>query len=207
MPSPQPLPPTNARTPQPVRKWLGRAFLHGRGWQLAGRLPDCPKFVLISYPHTSNWDFVHLLAISWAMEFQVSWVGKQSLFKFPFGGLMKRLGGIPVVRNQAQGQGQVEQVVQKFRDAERLVVAIAPEGTRKYAPGWKTGFYNIAVGAGVPLQLGFLDYTRKVGGFGPVVMPTGDLERDMETLRVFYADVAGKFMDQAGRIEILRKAG
>jgi 1-acyl-sn-glycerol-3-phosphate acyltransferase len=205
MPATPPLLGPSARTPRPVRKFLGRAFLRVRGWQLAGQLPDAPKFVLISYPHTSNWDFVNLLAISWALEFRVSWVGKQSLFQFPFGGLMKRLGGIPVVRNQTQGQGQVEQVAQKFRDSERLIVAIAPEGTRKRAPGWKSGFYTIALSAGVPLQLGFLDYTRKIGGFGPVVQPTGDLERDMAVVRAFYQGVEGKFAAQAGPIEVVKK--
>ncbi len=192
------------RPNRPIRSRLGRLWMRSLGWQLAGSLPEKHKFVLISYPHTSNWDFVHLLAISWAMGFRAQWIGKTSLFRFPFGGLMKALGGIPVVRGGKQGQ--VEQVAQRFRESEELIVAIAPEGTRKHALGWKTGFYNIAVSAGVPLQLGFLDYQRKVGGFGPLVTPTGDLEQDMATLRAFFSGVAGKFPEQAAPIVIAPKA-
>lgn len=187
-----------------LQRWLGRTLLRAIGWRVVGQVPATQKYMLLCYPHTSNVDFFLMLAISWVMGFDASWIGKDTLFRFPFGGLARRLGGIPVIRNQQKGQ--VEQVVARFAESSYLIIAIAPEGSRKLTAGWKTGFYHIAVGAGVPLQLGFLDYQRKIGGFGPLVWPTGDQDRDIETMSAFYRDIVGKFPAQASGVRFTTRS-
>jgi len=117
-------------------------------------------------------------------------MGKTAIFRRPFKGFFKWLGGIPVQRSQSDNL--VEQLVQLFQRNQQLILTIAPAGTRKRVIRWKSGFYHIARGAGVPIVLGFLDYRRKVGGIGPVVYPTGNIEADMKIIRAFYDGVSGK---------------
>jgi 1-acyl-sn-glycerol-3-phosphate acyltransferase len=128
------------------------------------------------------------------------WVGKDTLFRGPFAWLFKKLGGIPV--NRRARENFVEQMVAAFRSQETLRLAIVPEGTRQAAPHWKTGFYYIALGAGVPIVLGYDDYRRKVVGLGPTILPTGDIHADMERIRTFYAGTVGKHPERQGPIEI-----
>ncbi|MBI5611392.1 MAG: lysophospholipid acyltransferase family protein [Deltaproteobacteria bacterium] len=181
-----------------LRRGAGKALLRNGGWTLQGDLPSEPKFILVCAPHTSNWDFVVMLEIAFALDFEVHWVGKDSLFRPPFGKLARWGGGIPVVRGA--GQNQSGQVAEAIRKADRMIVAIAPEGTRSKAGRWRTGFYHMAVQANVPIQLGFLDYTKKVGGFGPCIYPSGDLEADFAKIAAFYRDIQGKFPEQQGEI-------
>lgn len=181
-----------------LRAVLGRAFLRLNGWTVVGTLPPTRKYVLLSAPHTSNWDFAYLLAIGGVMGFDPHWIGKHSLFRGPMGPVMRALGGIAVDRRSRNNL--VEQVVQAFQTADEFVLAIAPEGTRRKSTHWKTGFYYMAQGAGVPLQLGFLDYAKKCGGFGPVLTPSGDLQRDMATMRDYYAGVEGRFPQHASPV-------
>jgi 1-acyl-sn-glycerol-3-phosphate acyltransferase len=164
-------------------------MLRWRGWQVSGVFPTLPKYVLIGAPHTSNWDFPLTLGICFALRAKIYWMGKDSLFRGPLGPLMRWLGGIPVTRSRSTSL--VQQMVERYQRSDELVVAIAPEGTRDQVSEWKTGFYHIANGAGVPVVLGFLDYRRKTGGIGPVFQPTGDLERDLAEIRAFYADIEG----------------
>ena len=117
-------------------------------------------------------------------------MGKESIFKFPFRGLMKWLGGIPVDRSQANNM--VSATAETFKQNEHLVIVVPPEGTRSRVKYWKTGFYYIAEQAKVPVVLGFLDFSKKQGGLGPAMMPTGDLEQDMAFIKSFYADKKGK---------------
>jgi len=164
------------------------------GWKLDGEPPTEQKYVLIAVPHTSNWDFPITLAMAFRFRFELYWMGKNSLFKGPMGPLMKWMGGIPVDR--ASTNNVVDQMVSAYNASDRLVVAIPPEGTRSRVSKWKTGFYYIAVGAQVPIALGYLDYQQKKGGFGPPFYPTGDLDKDMLEIRKFYAGIAGKHEDQ-----------
>jgi len=117
-------------------------------------------------------------------------MGKTAIFRRPFKGFFQWLGGIPVER--AQSDNLVEQSIQQFHCNDRLILTIAPAGTRQRVVRWKSGFYHIACGADVPIVLGFLDYRRKVGGIGPVVYPTGNITVDMEAIRAFYDSVTGK---------------
>ena len=135
------------------------------GWKMEGKLPDTPKFVLIAAPHTSNWDLPVMLCLAFAFRTRLFWMGKDTLFRRPFGAIMKWLGGIPIDRSKANDV--VQQSAEHFRKADNLVMVVPPEGTRQKVRYWKTGFYRIAEAAKVPIVLGFLDYRRKVGGSGP----------------------------------------
>ena len=141
---------------------LGRLWLKATGWHIEGDMPDLPKFIIVGAPHTSNWDLPYTLAAAVHYGVRVHWMGKDSIFKWPVGGLMRWLGGIPVDRSQSNNA--VAQMIEKFAVSDRLVLVIPPEGTRRKVTRWKTGFYHIAVGAKIPLALGFLDYKRKAAG-------------------------------------------
>lgn len=179
-------------------------FLAISGWRTRGKLPDVPKYVMIAAPHTSNWDLPVMLMMAFAMRADVFWMGKHSLFRGVFGPVFRWLGGVPVDRRQANNL--VDQTIEVLRARDKFALVIAPEGTRKRTTHWKTGFYHIARGAGVPIALGFLDYRRKVGGVGPVLIPSGDLERDMSVIRDFYADITGKFSGESALAHVAGKS-
>lgn len=183
-----------------MKRQIARMLLALFGWRAVGAMPDVPKAVLMVAPHTSNWDFPVMLLLAVALGIKTTWMGKHTLFRPPFGWIMRRLGGLPI--NRTASHNMVEQAVTALRAADRLVLAVLPEGTRKRAPYWKSGFYYIANGARVPLVLGFADYQRKVGGIGPVIMPSGDAEADMAAIRAFYVGVVGKRPDQFGEIRL-----
>ena len=147
-------------------------------------------------PHTTNWDFPILLAFSWVYGVRLAWVGKASLFTGPLGWLLRRLGGIPVVRDQRKGV--VAQLAERFDQSDALILAIPPEGTRAFAERWRSGFYHIAKAAGVPIVIGTLDWSKKVGDYSEAIWPTGDIRADMERIRAFWEGKTGKFPDQVG---------
>ncbi|QQS46653.1 MAG: lysophospholipid acyltransferase family protein [Acidobacteriota bacterium] len=173
------------------------------GWRLVGPLPEPRRYVLIAAPHTSNWDFPVMLLAAFGLRAKAFWIGKNSLFRKPFGALFRWLGGLPVDRSTAHNV--VNQASALFNEEDELILAIAPEGTRKKVSSWKTGFYYIALNAKVPIVFGFIDYGRKRTGAGPLLMPTGDIEEDMKVIRAFYGDIRGKYHDQTGSIEIESK--
>ena len=175
---------------------LSIAILKVTGWKVEGQLPQhAAKSVLIAAPHTSNWDLPYTLMLSFVLRLRVYWMGKQSIFRWPFGGLMRWLGGIPV--NRGQASNLVAQSAQAMRDADGpMQLIVPPEGTRGKTRHWKTGFYFIAQQAGVPIVLAFVDYERKVGGLGPLFELTGDVEADMAAIKAFYAPIKGKNADQ-----------
>jgi len=178
-----------------VFRWISLMCLKAFGWKARGEPPLIPKYVAVVAFHTSNWDFLIGLFLAFALRVRICWIGKDSLFRRPFGPLMRWLGGIPVDRRGPHSM--VSRTIEAFREHERLSIAITPEGTRGKAPYWKTGFYHIAVGAGVPIVMGFLDYRRKEGGIGPVIFPTGDIETDMAKISDFYAGVTAKYPEYA----------
>ena len=179
-----------------VLRVISRAALRLTGWTIEGSLPaHAAKSVLIAAPHTSNWDLPFTLMLAFSLRLRVYWMGKQSLFRAPFGGVMRWLGGIPV--NREQSSNLVASSAQAMRAAKGpMQLIVPPEGTRGKTRHWKTGFYYIAQEAGVPIVLAFVDYGRKVGGLGPVFEPTGDLDADMATIKAFYAPIKGKNADQ-----------
>lgn len=185
-----PVPPSGLRQP---RGWLwrvlGRVYLRLGGWRLEGAFPVEPKFVAIVAPHTSNWDFVVGVAVVFALELRVSWLGKHSLFRPPLKRFFLWLGGIPVDRRASHGV--VDACVKAFEGGPARLLALAPEGTRKGVSQWKSGFYRIATAAEVPIfPVGF-DYRDHVIRLMPVFKPTGDLERDLPLLQALFTDVHG----------------
>ncbi len=164
------------------------------GWKTAGKMPDEPKFVMIVAWHTSNWDLFYGAIVALALKADVVFLAKQELFRFPFGPLIKWLGGIPIERKESHHI--VAQMVRYYNEHERFVLAIAPEGTRKKVQYWKSGFYHIAYEARVPVQLAFLDYGSKSGGAGPLMHLTGDMESDFKIIREFYSTVRGRHPDK-----------
>jgi 1-acyl-sn-glycerol-3-phosphate acyltransferase len=168
---------------------LNRWILETLGWHLDDDLPAIDKYVVIGGPHTSNWDFVLGLMGMEAIGLKRRWIGKHQLFRWPLGWFFRWLGGMPVDRSASHNF--VDQVVEVYRGSEKLALVMAPEGTRSKTDHWKTGFYYIALGAGIPILLGYLDYSRKEGGAGPLFYPTGDIEADFEKIREFYSTKRG----------------
>ena len=186
-----------------LRRAIARAFLRLAGWSLEGKLPAARAYVLIAAPHTTNWDLLYLLACAWAFGISPSWMGKHTLFRGPLRPVMRALGGIPVER--ARPGGLVGQMAQAFARDPDLVLTVPPEGTRARAAHWKSGFYQIARTARVPIAMGFLDYERRRGGVGPVLFPSEDLCGDMEAIRAFYADKRGKYPDCFGDVRLVEE--
>ncbi len=171
-------------------------FLKLAGWRIEGSLPpDAQRSVLIAAPHTSNWDLPYTLMVAFALRLNIYWMGKDSIFKAPFRGLMMWLGGIPVDRSQANNL--VAASAEALRNAKgSMQLVVPPEGTRSKTRYWKTGFYYIAQGAGVPIVMAYMDYSEKRSGLGPAFRPTGDIEKDMIAIKAFYAPFKGKNADQ-----------
>lgn len=169
---------------------IGRAWLTAFGWRVRGDWPAIDKAVLVAAPHTSNWDGFHMLAAAAHYRVKLRWMGKDSLGKGPFGWIARRAGLVPVDRSG--GRDMVGQAALAFADASALILAVAPEGTRSYTAGWKTGFYHIANTAGVPILMSVLDYkTHTLTVTGPIET-TGDIEADMKRIQAPYADAMGK---------------
>lgn len=175
---------------------ISTAFLRLTGWKVVGTLPaNAAKSVLIAAPHTSNWDLPYTLMVAFALRLNVYWMGKASLFRPPYRGVMMWLGGIPVDRAQSNNLVAASSAA-IMQATGPLQLIVPPEGTRSGTRYWKTGFYYMAAGAGVPIVLAYLDYEKKVGGLGPIFQTTGDIEADMLAIKAFYAGVKGKNADQ-----------
>ncbi len=186
-------------------RWLALAVFRCAGWKIEGSKPDLPRYVIIAAPHTSNWDFIYTLCLAFILRLDAVIMMKDAWFRWPLGPLFRWLGALPIDRSRANQV--VTQSIAKFHQRDRLVLVVPPSGTRKRVFYWKTGFYHIASGAGVPIALGFLDYRRKVGGFGPIVQPTGDIDADMAVIRNFYRDISGKYPVQESRQRIAASRG
>lgn len=156
-------------------------------WDFDNAPPDLPRYVMLGAPHTSTLDFPFLIAALGQFDLPLEWMGKDSLFRPPFGGLMRALGGIPVDRSRRHNG--VSHAVELFGARQRLVLAIAPEGTRKRVEGWKTGFWHIADQAGVPIVPAYVDGGRRRAGFGPAIETSGDMTADFARLAEFYATI------------------
>ncbi|RDV27354.1 acyltransferase [Alteromonas aestuariivivens] len=173
-----------------VCQWCLEKF----GWQIEGEMHNSEKLVCTVAPHTSNWDFVLGVFILFALRLKVSFFGKHTLFNSPLGGLFTRLGGIPVERRQAHGM--VESIAEAIRKQHKILLVIAPEGTRSPVYPWKKGSVLIAHKADIPLQCVGFDYARKRVLFGPVLLPSDNIDNQMQTLYAFYANVAAKFPEK-----------
>lgn len=188
-----------------VRAAIARLFWLLSRWKLVREANpvDGPR-ILIGAPHTSNFDFVLMLGISWDAHMRIHWLGKRELFKGIAGPIMRGLGGIAVDRSNAAGV--VDAVIAKARTTDRFLLVVTPEGTRQ-GDGWRSGFYRIAIAAGLPVTLGFADGSTKSAGLGETIELTGDVVKDMDRVRAFYSDKSGvrpeyrtepRFQDEPG---------
>jgi 1-acyl-sn-glycerol-3-phosphate acyltransferase len=168
------------------------AFLRLTGWKVEGALPpEAAKSVFIAAPHTSNWDLPYTLMVAFALRLNPYWMGKHTIFKAPFGPVMRWLGGIAVNREQANNL--VAASARAIAEADGpLQLIVPPEGTRSKTRYWKTGFYYIAQTAQVPIVMAYMDYANKRSGLGPLFQPTGDVDADMAAIKAFYAPFKGK---------------
>lgn len=171
-------------------RWLGRRLFALFGWRIEGNFPDLPKLVVIVAPHTSNWDFFIALFADLGLDLKASFLGKHTIFRPPVRGILLRLGGIPVRRHARHNV--VEQMKTVFQRSDRLVLAIAPEGTRKKVKEWRSGFWHIARAAGVPVIPVALDYARRVAVIGAPFSPGHSFEADVGELKQFFAHATPK---------------
>ncbi|KYG07021.1 acyltransferase [Sorangium cellulosum] len=192
--------PRLSATRRAIRRFIGHTWLSVFGWRVEGVTDLPPKAVLIAWPHTSNWDFPFTLAVSYVLDLEFSWLGKHTLFEPPFGPFFRWLGGIPVDRRDRNNL--VAAVVDVLKQHDELKLIIAPEGTRSRTKRWKTGFYYVALGAGVPIILGYLDFPKKRGGILHVFYPTGDIEADIAAIRRYYEGIEGKHASRMSEITL-----
>jgi 1-acyl-sn-glycerol-3-phosphate acyltransferase len=159
-------------------------------WRIDGQIPDLRKFVLIVAPHTSNWDFVVGLCCDLALDLDAVWLGKHSIFVGPFGRWLRSLGGIPVVRSSAHNV--VAQAAAEFARRDQMILALAPEGTRRKVDSWRSGYWHIARAAGVPILPVGLDYARRAAVIGTPRSTTDSLAEDEAAFRQFFAGIIPK---------------
>lgn len=170
--------------------WLMMFTYRRHRFTAVGTAPEERRFIIIAVPHTSNWDFPNYMGVTRELGLKTHFMAKTQLFRWPFGRFMRQMGGVPVDRRGSNDM--VQQMVAEFAHRDEFILTIAPEGTRKAVTAWRTGFYRIALGAGVPIVCGFMDYGNRRAGLGPVIHPTGDYETDMAPAFAFYAAMAGR---------------
>jgi len=173
------------------------------GWTVHADYPDDEKYVLIAAPHTSNWDFPLGIVAARALDLDVHWLGKHTLFRWPYGWFFRAIGGTPVQRDQALNL--IQQIADLFDRSGQLVIALAPEGTRSKTDHWKTGFYHIARAADVPIVMAYLDYGQKQVGIGGAFYPGNDIEAAFAQIRQFYKGRRGKHPDKESQILVRQK--
>ncbi|HQW65035.1 MAG TPA: 1-acyl-sn-glycerol-3-phosphate acyltransferase [Pseudomonadota bacterium] len=185
-----PLPPSAPRSGHPFTRWLARSVLRLGGWKMEGAWPDVERVVVIAAPHSSMWDAWWGILAKIAMGVRVEFLAKKEAFFWPLGSILRAVGGFEVDRKSPAGV--VEQLIARVKPGTRHWLVIAPEGTRKRVQKWKTGFWKIATGAQVPVVCAYFHYPDKTIGIGPALTMSGDLERDMATVREFYRPFQGK---------------
>ncbi|MEO7246872.1 MAG: lysophospholipid acyltransferase family protein [Novosphingobium sp.] len=170
-----------------VTLWILLWLYRRQKWTIIGGPPATRRCVLIGAPHTTNWDFVFFVGITHELGVLPGFMGKASLFKWPFARFMHDMGGVPVVRSSSHNY--VDQMIEEFARRKELMLVVAPEGTRRGSPKWKSGFYHIAQGAGVPIIPAWVNHETRCGGLGPAIMPTGDFRADMEKIAAFFIEM------------------
>ncbi len=173
----------------PLIRFILNTWLKVSGWRVvADRLPE-PPFVFIGAPHTSNWDFLYLMAAIFHLKMDIRWMGKHTLFPTGLGWLLNWMGGIPVVRNRAHNM--VSRMADMIRHHPDTILCIPPEGTRSKVSEWKTGFYHIASEANVPIFMAAIDAEKKELRILGEFQPTGNVDDDMPKIRAYYAGITG----------------
>lgn len=171
------------------------------GWKLDDHLKaDFRRCVMIASPHTSNWDFIFARAAFSLLRIPVRFTVKKEWMRFPFKSTMGALGAIAIDRSPKKPgdprPSMTEAMIELFSKNKELVVLVTPEGTRSLVTKWKTGFYHVAVGAGVPVALGYLDYKNKIAGVGKIVYPSGDMHKDLKEIMDFYKNIPARYPEK-----------
>lgn len=179
---------------------LARLLLRISGWTVVGDIPPVKKAVVIAAPHTSNWDGYWLIVCKFALGIRVRFFAKHSLFWWPLGPLLRAMGAIPVERGKRGAH--VEKLVRLFDKSDELYLALAPEGTRRWRPHWRSGFHRIATAAHVPIVLAFIDYRRKRAGIGPLIPADTPLADAMTQIEAFYADCVAAIPANKGPVAL-----
>lgn len=174
------------------------------GWKVKGELPEgIDKAVMIAAPHTSNWDFFWARAAFFILKVPVRYTVKKELLKFPLNLILNPMGAIGIDRSKKDASGDRKSMtavmIDLFKERDKLIVLVTPEGTRSYNPNWKTGFYRVAGGANVPIICGYLDYKEKIAGIGKMIYPNGNIDQQIEELKDFYRPLNGKFPENGVR--------
>jgi len=160
------------------------------GWSIHGNLPtDLCKYIITVAPHTSNWDFLVGVMVRESMGFKGRFLGKDSLFVWPLGYFFKTMGGIPV--NRSASTNMVSKIAKIIKESDEFILAIAPEGTRKEVKTWKTGFYFIAVEAGIPIVMAAMDYENKQVSFSDPYFCTGNMDDDLQNIKSYFYQARG----------------
>ena len=184
-------------------RFLSKLILKIFGWKIDVTLPEEKKFILIGAPHTTNWDLPIAMLCFWSVPIRLTWVGKKQLFIGPLNTIFRAIGGVPVDRSIRTGF--IEQIAHQFDTREEMIFGITPEGTRSRTEYWKTGFYYIALQAKVPICLAHIDFPSRTIGFGVMLYPSGDIDKDFETIRLFYKNKTGKYPENQGPVKMRDK--
>lgn len=175
---------------------IARIYFAIIGWRTYNGIPaEVKKYVMIGAPHTSNWDFPIAMAALLLMRVKVNYLAKKELFKFPLGIIMRYFGGISVDRSK--NTRMVDSMISEFKKHNDLVLLVPPEGTRGYVKEWKSGFYYVALGAGVPIALAYLNYAKKEAGIAKLFYPSGDYAKDIEEIKSFYRGITAKHPERS----------
>jgi 1-acyl-sn-glycerol-3-phosphate acyltransferase len=175
-------------------QWLGTTVLKLMGWRYSGTFPCSSKMILAIAPHTSNWDFVLGIAVAFNLRLKISFFGKHNLFIPPFGRILRRLGGIPIERSTKHGV--VDGMADRMREAESMVLCLAPEGTRSAISPWKTGFLHIAHKANVPVLLVAFVYKKKHLEFGPMHNISDNTQHELNRIYLHFEQAQGKYPEK-----------
>ncbi|MEJ6472726.1 1-acyl-sn-glycerol-3-phosphate acyltransferase [Pseudoalteromonas piscicida] len=191
------LPPNTPRSKSAIGQKVGKTILKLMGWKIEGNFPNADKFIAAVAPHTSNWDFIIGIAVKLALDVEIRFLGKHTIFIPPFSWLLKKWGGIPVRRDTPHGM--VAQVRDIFANSDKLILGLAPEGTRKYTPEWKKGFVYIAQSAQVPIVPMAIDYRTKTFVVMPAIEKTTntDPEKLLNQVKLHFVKQMAKYPDQA----------
>lgn len=184
-----------------IRHFIAACYWKVSRWRLESEpLPPGGKAVFVAAPHTSNWDFVLMLAVVWFLRLDVFWLGKNSLFKRPFGGIMRALGGVAVDRRSPHGM--VNSIAERAAESDSFYLVITPEGTRSHTDYWKSGFYRIALDTGLPVIFAHVDHAKRTIGVGPYYQITGDVSADMDVVRAIYESKRGVKPGKESRVRL-----
>ena len=187
-----------------IKYWIARLFIAVTGWSVIGGFPTDKKFVLIGAPHTSNWDFFLGLSTIFIFRVKARWLAKDAIFLWPLSVLLRALGGIAI--NRQHPHGVVGQMVNLLMHSDREVILLAPSGTRKKMPNWRSGFYHIALQANVPIVCGSVDFKQKQVHIGLSLLPTGDVKKDMDCIRNYYKDVHAKYPEMETPVRLAEES-